>query len=260
MTSVILVGCIYNKVTMSKINKNEAIHALESIVDHQKKKEDFIVFIPSKKNMTEDDMMTKEYELLGYYLTKHPLDNYKSKLASVDKIGELVEYPSSQSVNICGIIAECKVIQTKAGKTMAFLQLEDLTGRVEIVVFPGTYEKYKSYIKENGLIEIAGKVEIEESETEIDPESDEVPTRTAKVLASVFKPLEEMAKIKELILKLTCKEDLKEIAKTLKYAVGNIPIFIEYDTFLLETSFRISQNIDVLNKLRELCLIKEIKE
>lgn len=244
---------------MSKINKSEAIHALESIVELQKKKENFIVFIPSKKDFSEDEMMGKEYELLGYYLTKHPLDNYKSKLASVNKIGELVEQDSGISVNICGIIVENKVIQTKAGKTMAFLQLEDLTGRVEIVVFPATYEKYKSYIKDNGLIEIAGKVEIEETEISEEDENS-LPTRTAKVLAQVFKPLEEMAKIKELRLKLTCREDLEDIAKTLKYQSGNIPIFIEYDNFLLETSYRISQNIDILNRLRELCLIKEIKE
>jgi DNA polymerase-3 subunit alpha len=245
---------------MAKINKNEAIHALESIVDLQKKKDDFIIFIPSKKNLTEDDMMSKEYELLGYYLTKHPLDNYQSKLASVDKIGLLSEYPTGKMVNICGIIVEAKIIKTKAGKEMSFLQLEDLTGRIEIVVFPKTHEKFKSYIKNNGLIEIAGKVEIEESEAEYDPEAGEIPHKTAKILASAFRPLEEMAKIKELRLKLSCKEDLEEILKTLKYEIGNIPIFIEYENFLLETSFRISQNIDVLNKLRELCLIKEIKE
>lgn len=245
---------------MAKINKSEAIHALDGIVDHQKKKEDFIVFIPSRKDITQDDMMNKEFELLGYYLTKHPLDNYESKLASVDKIGELSEYPSSKTVNVCGVIVEMKIIQTKAGKTMSFLQLEDLTGRVEVVVFPGTHEKFKSYIKNNGLIEIAGKVEIEESEAEYDPEAGELPVKTAKILASAFRPLEEMAKIKELRLKLNCKEDLEEIVKTLRYQVGSIPIFIEYEDFLLETSFRISQNIDVLNKLRELCLIKEITE
>jgi DNA polymerase III alpha subunit len=245
---------------MSKINKSEAIHSLESIVELQKKKENFIVFIPSKKNLTEDEMMLKEYELLGYYLTKHPLDNYKSKLASVYKIGELAETPSGESVTICGIITENKIIQTKAGKTMAFLQVEDLTGRVEIVVFPGTYEKFKSNIKLNGLIEIAGRVEVEETEMTDEEGDDQLPTKTVKILGSVFKPLEEMAKIKELILKLTCKEDLEEISKTIKYETGSIPIFIEYDDFLLETSYRISQNIDVLNKLRDLCLIKEIKE
>lgn len=245
---------------MAKINKGEAIHALESIVDHQKKKEDFIIFIPSKKDITQDDMMNKEFELLGYYLTKHPLDNYESKLASVDKIGALSEYPSGKTVNICGVIVEMKIIQTKAGKTMSFLQLEDLTGRVEVVVFPGTHDKFKSYIKPNGLIEIAGKVEVEESEAEYDPEAGELPVKTAKILASAFRPLEEMTKIKELRLKLNCREDLEEIVKTLRYEIGSIPIFIEYEDFLLETSFRISQNIDVLNKLRELCLIKEITE
>jgi DNA polymerase III alpha subunit len=245
---------------MSKLNKSEAIHALENIVDLQKKKEDFIVFTPSRKDFTEDEMMVKEFILLGYYLTKHPLDNYKSKLASVDKIGELTEYPSGKSVNICGVIVENKMITTKAGKHMAFLQLEDLTGRIEIVVFPSTYEKYKAHIKDNGLIEIAGKVEIEETETESEQDEVAVPSKTAKVLAQVFRPLEEMATIKELRLRLTCKEDLIEISKALKYQVGNIPIFIEYENFLLETSYRISQNIDILNRLRELCLIKEIKE
>jgi DNA polymerase-3 subunit alpha len=140
---------------------------------------------------------------------------------------------------------------------MAFLQLEDLTGRTEIVIFPSTYEKYKTYISNNGLIELVGKVEVEESESE---NEDELPVKTAKILASGIRPLEEMCKIRELRLKLNCKENLEQIASILKYESGNIPILIEYSDFLLETSFRISQNIDILNQLRELCLIKEIKE
>lgn len=242
---------------MSKINKAEAIYALESIVDQQKKKENFVIFIPSKRNMTEDEMMSKEYELLGYYLTRHPLDNYTSKLASVDKIGDLAEYPSGRSVNVCGIIIECKVIQTKAGKSMAFLNLEDLTGRIEVVIFPNTYEKVKHLLKTNALIELSGKVEVEESEPQ---DEDSEITKTAKVLAMAIKNLEETYKVKELILRLTCKEDLEAIAKIIKYTTGNIPISIQYNNFMLETLYKISQNIDVLSQLRELCLIKEIKE
>lgn len=244
---------------MSKINKAEAIYALESIVDQQKKKESFVIFIPNKRNMTEDEMMSKEYELLGYYLTKHPLDNYTSKLASVDKIGDLAEYPSGRSVNVCGIIIECKVIQTKAGKNMAFLNLEDLTGRLEVVIFPNTYEKVKHLLNKNALIEVSGKVEVEESESH-EEDAEETINRTAKILAMGIKNLEETYKIKELILRLTCKEDLEAIAKIIKYTTGNIPISIQYDNFTLETSYKISQNIDVLSQLRELCLIKEIKE
>ena len=242
---------------MSKINKAEAIYALENIVDQQKKKENFVIFIPSKRNLTEDEMMSKEYELLGYYLTKHPLDNYTSKLASVDKIGDLAEYPSGRSVNVCGIIIECKVIQTKAGKNMAFLNLEDLTGRIEIVIFPNTYEKVKHLLITNALIEISGKVEVEENESQ---DEDAEITKTAKILAMGIKNLEETYKIKEIVLRLTCKEDLEAIAKIIKYTTGNIPINIEYNNFMLETSYKISQNIDVLSQLRELCLIKEVKE
>lgn len=244
---------------MSKINKSEAIHALESIVELQKKKESFIVFIPSKKNITEDGMMAKEYELLGYYLTKHPLDNYTSKLETVDKIGDLTEQPTGKSVNICGIVVESKIVTTKTNKQMAFLQIEDLTGRTEVIVFPASYEKNKPYIKNNVLIEVLGKLEIEESDS-VEEDELSLPTRTAKILAQAFRPLKEMSKIKELRLKLTGKEEIEKIAKILKFNTGNIPIFIEYENFLLETSFRISQNIDILNSLKELCLIKEIQE
>lgn len=242
---------------MSKINKNEAIYALESIVELQKKKESFVIFIPSKRNMSEDDLMSKEYELLGYYLTRHPLDNYTSKLASVDKIGDLAEYQSGRSVNVCGIVIECKVIQTKAGKTMAFLTLEDLTGRIEVIVFPNSYERYKHLLIGNALIEVSGKVEVEENENN---DIEEANTKTAKILAMGIKNLEETYKIKEIILRLTCKEELEAIAKIIKFTTGNIPINIQYENFMLETSYKISQNKDVLSQLRELCLIKEIKE
>lgn len=237
---------------MSKLNKSEAIHALNDIVDMQKKEKDFIIFIPSKDNISEREIMQHEYELLGYYVNKHPLDSFSTKMNQLYQVWDLKEEEEGTTVSIGGIITECKFIQTKAGKKMAFLTLEDKTGRIEVVIFPKMFDKYNHYLEKNKLIEVHGKVEIDENEI-----NEEI-VRTAKVMASSVHPLEETKALKEIILRISCKEDLYKIKKVLQDNVGDVPVFLEYQNFILETSYKIKQTNDALLSIKELCLTREI--
>ena len=237
---------------MATLTKSQAIYALNDIVDIQKKDRDFIIFIPNKETISEKEMMQHEYDLLGYYVNKHPLDNFKTKMQQLYSIERLKEEQDAANVSVGGIIAEYKNIQTKAGKKMAFLTLEDKTGRVEVVVFPKLFEKLSGFLEKNLLVEIFGKLEIEENEV-----NDEV-IRVPKIMATTIQPLEESKALKELILRLNCKEDLLKIKKVLQENIGNIPVFLEYQNFLLETSYRIKQTNDALLSIRELCLTREV--
>jgi len=108
-----------------------------------------------------------EKELLGLYVSSHPLESVKNllekKAYSIAKIinQEPVAHTSETSVSkirIGGIVSSIKRIITKAGKPMLFLGLEDLTDKIEVVVFPSVIEKYSTALQENKIVLVAGRL------------------------------------------------------------------------------------------------------
>lgn len=101
----------------------------------------------------------------GLYLSGYPLDEFEEKRKSVatcgiGQIDGLNEGDSIQGkVVIAGIITQSKVVYTKASQTrMAFLTLEDRTGKIEVIVFPKDFEKFHALIKEDYIVVIEGRV------------------------------------------------------------------------------------------------------
>lgn len=109
-----------------------------------------------------------EKELLGLFITNHPLKNYKGffekKATSISQVKDLISEQSGKIVNfarkqirIGGIISSVKKIITKVGKPMLFLNLEDLTDKIEVVVFPSTIEKNPTPFQENKIVLVSGR-------------------------------------------------------------------------------------------------------
>jgi len=99
-----------------------------------------------------------ERELLGIYLTQHPLDDFKNYLE--DKtvpISKLEENPDKDVV-IGGMIADIRKINTRNGSKMAFVILEDLTGSIELVLFPKTLKDTESFWVKDKVVKVTGKV------------------------------------------------------------------------------------------------------
>ena len=236
------------------LNKNEMLLSVDDLVDNLKTTDDLVVFIPKTYNISEKENMQNEYELLGYFVTKHPLDNFKTRISQLDRINDLKEQQEGRSVHIGGIVSKYQQIKTKAGKDMAFLVLEDTTGRLEVVVFNKLFEKNRALLGQNALLEVKGKLEIDEKEV------NEETIRVPKIIASFIYPLESTKKLKEVHLKLTHRDDTKAIKKLVGMKSGDVKVFIDYENFLLETSYQIPQTTDLLNELKSLCLIKEIEE
>ncbi|OHA71171.1 MAG: DNA polymerase III subunit alpha [Candidatus Wildermuthbacteria bacterium RIFCSPHIGHO2_02_FULL_49_9] len=108
-----------------------------------------------------------EKELLGLYVSSHPLKNFKNLLEkrafSIAKI--MRQEPTARTpgiplsrIRIGGIVSSIKRIITKAGKPMIFLGLEDLTDKIEVVVFPSVIEKYPTLFQENKIVLVAGRL------------------------------------------------------------------------------------------------------
>ncbi len=87
------------------------------------------------------EMLQWERDLLGLYLSRHPLDDYEDWLAAhTDPIQKINEATDNQSLTIGGVVTEIREITTKNGQRMAFVKIADLSGELEAVVFPSVYE------------------------------------------------------------------------------------------------------------------------
>lgn len=100
-----------------------------------------------------------EKELLGLYVSDHPLNNCKEELR-LEKVIPIksITLATSGSVKIGGVITKIQKIVTKTGKPMLFSHIEDLTSKIELVVFPNVLEKNPQIWKENNIIIARGKI------------------------------------------------------------------------------------------------------
>jgi len=105
-----------------------------------------------------DETLAWEKELLGLYLTGHPLEKHKEMLKnSPTQTNEINE--NSGAITIFGFLSEIKEINTKKGDLMAFVKLQDLHGTIEIIAFPKTYKQFKELLQVDQVIAISGTTE-----------------------------------------------------------------------------------------------------
>ena len=116
--------------------------------------------IPTDKKMTALQMLEYEKELLGVYISSHPLDQFEELFISkgVVNIVDLDKYKDGELVLIGGYITNIKRITTKNGDSMAFVTIEDRGGRVDIVIFPKSLETMQPELVSKAPILFAGKV------------------------------------------------------------------------------------------------------
>ncbi|HSH31316.1 MAG TPA: DNA polymerase III subunit alpha [Candidatus Saccharimonadales bacterium] len=106
-----------------------------------------------------------EKELLGLYLSRHPLDEYDAYLRDkLTTIGSVTTASEGRSVTVGGIITTVRRITTKNNAAMAFVGLEDKTGTLELIVFPKAYEKSPQLWQPDQVVRVKGKVSTKDRE------------------------------------------------------------------------------------------------
>ncbi len=108
-----------------------------------------------------------EKEVLGFYLSGHPLDSYGNLLSryTTGTVFELEKTPSKSKVVIAGLVTNLKEIITKKGTRMAFGNLEDTTGALELVIFPDVFAQTEQMLKSDGALIVSGALEKSEDDT-----------------------------------------------------------------------------------------------
>jgi len=116
-------------------------------------------------------MLQQEKELLGFYVSGHPLKSYEKVLRGYTPlyqfIGENCSLADGTYVKIAGIISECSLRNTKKGDTMATLIMEDFTGRFPVIVFPQAFQKSIRDIYKDGIVAVEGRYSVDERERKI---------------------------------------------------------------------------------------------
>ena len=135
-------------------------------------KEEFDIRMPEVGEYTEEMKLAFEKEVLGIYLSGHPLESYQELWQkyitnntndfALEEESNTVRVTDQTTAIVGGMISNKTVKYTKTNQVMAFLELEDLVGTVEIVVFPRDYEKYGSLLAEDAKIFVKGRVSMEE--------------------------------------------------------------------------------------------------
>lgn len=115
-------------------------------------------------------ILQNEKELIGFYVTDHPLSEYKAALKRympLHQFSEDTQIADGTFVTVAGIISSCNIKTTKRGDTMAILTLEDFTGRFPVIVFSKVYHDYLKDIYEDNVVAIEGRFNVDERESKI---------------------------------------------------------------------------------------------
>lgn len=170
--------------------------------------------MPGIEDYPASELLAFEKEYLGLFLSGHPLKRWERMLAAyATPILALGEEPDGGWVTIGGMISAVKEITTKRGQRMAYVTLEDPGGAMELVVFPNTFAKCRSWLESERVVIAGGKLERGEEES------------SSRILAEEIIPLAEG--LIHLQLRRSGRGELAALQNVLARTRGDKPIILE---------------------------------
>ena len=139
--------------------------------------EQFQVDYPDVPEFSKDIILSGEKQMLGLYISGHPLDNVRELLEKqtniktsdfeIDEETGLVSAVDGRNYTLGGLIESINTRITRKGENMAILSVEDLYGSMEVIVFPQAYEKYRSLLEVNNAVIIKGRAQVSDDESKL---------------------------------------------------------------------------------------------
>lgn len=131
------------------------------------------ILLPDIAEIAKEEILALEKEITGFYITGHPLDKYRGILERFTPVERLFsgEISEGRPVKVAGLILNAKRITTKKGDTMCFLELEDFTRKVEVVVFPSVFYQYMNNLVPDLAVAVNGRVNITDDGAKVLAES-----------------------------------------------------------------------------------------
>ncbi|MBQ3149851.1 MAG: DNA polymerase III subunit alpha [Clostridia bacterium] len=221
---------------------------------------------PDVQELPHEELMAMEKETTGLYLSGHPMAKYADDAAALKAVrlsdiaaekDEMTSFYDNQHVRVLGIITSVKKKITKNNDSMAFLTVEDMTGSVEVIVFPKTLSESGSFIQEGKIVLINGRISIREDEDtkivcmSIEPHKEGLFTKVEKPTAS------ESKKKKGLFIRIPSESDERRIKanRFINIFEGTVPVYYYYSDVkkYSEPICKTDANEPLLNELRRIC-------
>ncbi|MDD5439358.1 MAG: DNA polymerase III subunit alpha [Candidatus Omnitrophica bacterium] len=179
--------------------------------------------VPNIPEWPESQLLAYEKELLGFYITKHPLARY-AKILKMYSSCPIQDFPSRKDgdeILVGGIMSKVKITVTKkAGEKMAIVTFEDLTNSCEVLVFPNAYKNTGSLVRTDAIVFIRGKISLREDEPRL-------------IASDIILPedvKDEFTKAVVIGLSVPGLDDLvlDSLKETLKRYPGKVPVYFNF--------------------------------
>lgn len=221
--------------------------------------------LPAVRDFFEKEILSMEKEVLGLYLSGHPLAEYQDLIRKMTThtIEEVVQAEDGQTVKLAGLITAIRRTVTKRGEAMAYFMLEDLTGSLETLVFPKNLEKLSSLLQVDLPVFVSGRINLQEDRP--------------KLMLETIKPLTHLSENGNgaggsgandatvgprecLYLKMPLFSTEEEIWPSLQSVIrqypGTTPVYLWYPDrkklLLSDKKYWISKTNELLDKLKDI--------
>ncbi|MDZ7374763.1 MAG: DNA polymerase III subunit alpha [candidate division KSB1 bacterium] len=209
--------------------------------------------LPDVPEWSHSETLAREKQLLGFYVSGHPLDRYEQEVRAFSTVtlDTLAELPDQAPVRVAGVVTAVSHRMSDNQRAYAFLNLEDFTGSAEVLVFSEPLERYRDLIREEAMILVRGKVSHREDQD-------------AKIIAEEIMPLEQarerLAKRIRLTLDVRAIDEaqVETVCQLLAANSGGCAVVLELknagsNDFLLRSArFRVQPNYNLVQALRSL--------
>lgn len=209
--------------------------------------------IPNVPEWSETERLLYEKEMLGFYVTGHPLERYKKELKSYSTASTATMglRRDGEEVITGGLVNKLKITQTKrTNEKMAIVTLEDLEGTVDMLIFPKTFKSFGQHLTKDAILFFKGNVDKKEQ----DP----------KLLVNEITPVADVHKkfMRSIHVRLVTpalqEETLKDLQEILSKYPGSIPVYLEFtdgsgsrSQMLVDRSLFVQPNEDLVSSLQE---------
>lgn len=179
------------------------------------------------KPLNREEELKLEKEMLGCYVSGHPLEEAADLLKKYKRIpiAEALRQPGKTKVRLAGLITEVRSIQTKKGEQMAFLHIEDETGDTPVTIFPKPYKQYQLQLSKNEKLFVEGVIEEYEGERKV------ILNKCTSIQTLIDKEAARQSETLYLyITKVNEKEGLNDLKKLLENTPGEVPVALKYES------------------------------
>ncbi len=148
--------------SMSTVGSNrsrERAHGAISLFDSDELDRANMIIPDAKENWTKRALLQNEKETLGFYLSGHPLNEFRVQMSGLKSSRDIDEKFLGKRVKVGGVVAEFRKFSTKNGELMATITLEDFVGTVNVTLFPNVYKSFEKIAKKNEVVVVTGRVD-----------------------------------------------------------------------------------------------------